>query len=355
MIRRARELEILGVSLLIGYLASLSLTAYQPERRFLPALLLMVVVSAGVLEKGWSRLEGLANPDTRMNAIGWFVVLCFLPAIGILSVRLRAAPAATLLALKLIIIAGLIGLAVALSRGWLRHRFKRGLLTASRLTFVLLFFALTIGLILQSLELWGVDARSWAANNHTASIACAAILFASGLAVAQLVRNSRLSKQFLIGCFLIIEGVQISTWLLRPTYTLKDASTSLANILTRDDTVVTNYETALLPSNARVICRSLRRGLNLNVFETSSPQYLLVLRRDNWRDYVLEEMSPEEWPPPAAYDATKAASFELCPVPLRGPRFRLELYRLSPREKRHKKPRIASEMNGACLTGIQKG
>ena len=341
MIRGARELEIICASLLIGYLASLSFTVYQPERRFLPALFLMVVVSAGGLETGWRRLEVLDNPDNRVSAIGWFAVLCFLPALGILSLRLPAAPAAGFLAVKLISIAGLIGVAIALSRGRLPHGFKRGLLTASRLTFVLLFYVLSIGLILQSLELWGVDARSWAANNLAASIAFAAVLLASVVALAGLVRDSRAGKQFLIVGFLIVEGVQISTWLLQPTYTLKETSASLADILTRDDTVVTNYETALLQSNARVICRSLRRGLNLDVFEMSSPQYMLVLRRDNWRDYALEEMSPEEWPPPA-YDSTKAASFELCPVPLRGPRFVLELYTLHPKEKRRKKSRIAS-------------
>ena len=348
MIRGARELEMISASLLIGYLASLSFTVYQPERRFLPALFLMVVVSAGVLEKGWGRLKGLYNPDNQLNAIGWFLVLCFLPAIGILSLRLPGAPAAALISVKLIIIVGLLGVAVALSRGWLRRGFKRGLLIASQLIFVLLFLVLSIGLIFQSLELWGADARAWAANNHTASIACAAIFLAAG---AVLIRCSRLGTKFLIVGFLIIEGAQISTWLLRPTYTLKEASTSLANILTRDDTVVTNYETALLPSKARVMCRSLRRGLNLNVFETSSPQYMFVLRRDNWGDRLLEELSPEEWPPPATYDSTKAASFELCPVPLRGPRFILELYRLSPKEKRRKKSRIAARINGACLSG----
>src|SRR5438132_12928569 len=45
-IRGAGELEITSAMLLIGYLLFLSITSYQPERRFIPALLLMVVLSA---------------------------------------------------------------------------------------------------------------------------------------------------------------------------------------------------------------------------------------------------------------------------------------------------------------------
>jgi hypothetical protein len=141
----------------------------------------------------------------------------------------------------------------------------------------------------------------------------------------------------LLCAFVVIEGIQISTWLLQPTYTLRDANESLANTLTRNDTIVTYYETVLLSSAARVICRSARRGFNVDVFETTNPQYIVVLRRDNWRDYTLDEMPPEEWPPPAGFVPTKVAGFDLCPARLRGPRFIMELYSLSPRVKRNKK------------------
>ena len=334
-IRAAEEIEITSAALLIGYLFSLAFTVYQPERRFLPVLFLMVVQSAALLEKGWISLEGLVKTDYQMSAVGWFIIVFFLPAIGILELRLRSS-AAVSWTLKAISITALIAIAVAVSRGhW--PRFKKNLFVASRLVFLLLFFVLSLGLIHKSLELWGLDTKSLLSDGRNSVIVAFVVVVACGLVVSPRVRDARRAAPFLLCAYLLIEGAQISTWLLQPTYTLKEASTSLRNLLTRDDTIVTYYETALLTSPAKVICRSERRGLNVDVFEKSSPQYILVLRRDNWRDYPLEEMPVEEWPPPARFVPTSVASFDLCPTKLRGPRFIVELYNLSPRTKRHKK------------------
>lgn len=337
MIRAAGELEATSAALLIGYLFSLSFTVYQPERRFLPALFLMAILAAGVLDKGWASLEGLAKADRQMSAAGWFTVLFLLPAIGILELRMRIPSAVSSWALKLVIIAGLIAIAVALSRGRWPYRIKRRLLVASRLVFVLLFFVLSLGLTYKALELWGLDRETWRETDPAILIGGSLVVLACGVAVSMLIRDARRAAPFLLCGFLFIEGIQISTWLLQPAYTLKETNTSLGNILTGDDTIVTYYETALLSSAAKVICRSERRGFNVDVFERSSPQYILVLRRDNWRDYALEEMPRQEWPPPAGFVPTSVASFDLCPTRLRGPRFIAELYRLSPRVKRHKK------------------
>lgn len=339
-IRSAGELEITSTMLLIGYLFVLSITRYQPERRFIPALLLMVVLSAGVLEKGWASLGGFANADYQMSTVGWFTVLFLLPAIGVLEVRWRVLGpplSAGFWVPKLIMIAGLIAIAVALSRGLWPYRFKRSLLVASGLIFIVLFSFLSLNIIYKALLLWGLGAESWIATDYKVLLAGSVAVVACGVVVSMLIRDARRAAPFLLGAFLLIEGLQISTWLLQPTYTLKEANTSLANTLTRDDTIVTYYETVALSSAAKVICRSVRRGFNVDVFETSSPQYILVLRRDNWRDYALEEMPPEEWPPPASFVPAKVAGFDLCPTRLRGPRFIVELYSLSPRVKRHKK------------------
>jgi len=341
-IRSAGELEITSAMLLIGYLFILSMTRYQPERRFIPALLLMVVLSAGVLEKGWASLEGFATADYQMSTVGWFTVLFLLPAIGVLEVRWPAlGPPLSVgsWVTKLIIIAGLIATAVAMSRGRWPYRFRSRLLAASGLVFVLLFFVLSLGLIYKALLLWGVNAEAWKSTDHSVFLAGSAVVVvvACGVAILWLLRDARRAVPLLLCAFIFIEGIQISTWLLQPTWTLKDANESLANTLTRDDTIVTYYETVLLSSAARVICRSARRGFNVDVFETTSPQYIIVLRRDNWRDYALDEMPPEEWPPPAGFASTKVAGFDLCPAQLRGPRFIVELYSLSPRVKRNKK------------------
>ena len=341
-IRGAGELEMTSAMLLIGYLFVLSITRYQPERRFIPALLLMVVLSAGVLEKGWASLEGFANADYQMSTVGWFTVLFLLPAIGVLEVRWPV-PGPRLSVgswvIKLIIIAGLIAIAEAMSRGRWPYRFKSRLLVASGLVFVLLFFVLSLGLISKALLLWGVNAEAWRSTDHSVLLAGSAVVVvvACGVAILWLLRDARRAVPLLLGAFILIEGIQISTWLLQPTYTLKEANVSLANTLTRDDTIVTYYETVLLSSAAKVICRSVRRGFNVDVFETASPQYIIVLRRDNWRDYALDEMPPEEWPPPARFVPTMVAGFDLCPARLRGPRFIVELYSLSPHVRRNKK------------------
>ncbi|MEK6287551.1 MAG: glycosyltransferase family 39 protein [Acidobacteriota bacterium] len=345
-IRGAGELEMTSAMLLIGYLFILSITRYQPERRFIPALLLMVVLSAGVLEKGWASLEGFANADYQMGLIGWFTVLFLLPTIGILEVKWRVlGPPLSVgsWVSKLLIIAGLIVIAVALSRGLWPYRFKRSLLFASRLIFIVLFSFLSLAIIYKALLLWGLNAEAWRSvvpgDRKGLLISLAVVLACAGF-VNRSLQSGRRATPWLISVFLLLEAIQISTWLFQPTYTLKEANTFLATTLTREDTVVTYYETLLLSSPARAICRSVRRGFNVDVFEKSNPNYILVLRRDNWIDYTLENMPPEEWPPPARFTPTKIAGFDLCPTRLRGPRFIVELYSLSPRVKRHKRTSV---------------
>ena len=354
-IRDAGELEIISTMLLIGYFLILAITRYQPERRFLPALILMAVLSAGLLEKGWASLKELTNANYHMNAIGWFAVLFLLPVIGILEVRWRLlGPPLSVRswAPKGIIIAGLIAIAVSLSRSLWPYRFKGILLAASRLIFIGLFSFLSLTLIYKALLLWGLDGQAWRSavplDRKGIFIGSIIVLACAGF-FHRILKSERRAAIWLMVTFLLIESLQISTWLFQPTYTLKEANTFLATTLTRDDTVVTYYETAFLSSPAKVICRSVRRSFNVDAFERFGPNYTLVLRRDNWRDYSLAEMPIEEWPPPENLSPAKVAAFELCPTRLAGPRFIVELYSLSAhdsssRMKPHK-PASAEESN----------
>src|SRR6185503_10120911 len=104
-IRGASELELSSATLLIGYLFSLALTIYQPERRFLPALFLMTILAAGVLERGWASLEQIGDAGYRMSWAGWFAVLFLLPAIGVLEIKTTTASMWVWL-FKIIIVAG---------------------------------------------------------------------------------------------------------------------------------------------------------------------------------------------------------------------------------------------------------
>lgn len=345
-IRNAGELEITSAMLLIGYLLSLSLTAYQPERRFLPVLVLMVILTAAALEKGWAALvEKLINRDYRMSAVGWFTLLFFLPAVGILELKWRTlGPALSLKVwlFKLALIIGLIAIAMAFSRGLVGYRFRRNTLAASGWIFIMVFCVLSLGLVYKSLSLWGLDGellRAGAFGDHTLLLACSTAVLISVVAmIAVAVRTRRISLRLFLGAFLFVEAIQISTWLFQPTYTLKEANKSLASMLTADNTVVTYYETVLVSSAAKVICRSVRRGFNVDVFEQSDPGYILILRRDNWREYALEAMPPEEWPPPVRFVPAKLAAFDLCPSKTRGPRFVVELYSLSAGTPVHESP-----------------
>jgi 4-amino-4-deoxy-L-arabinose transferase-like glycosyltransferase len=331
-IRAAGELEITSVTLLIGYLFFLALTRYQPERRFLPVLFLMVVISAGVLEKGWAWLKELTSAGYQMGAVGWFTVLFLLPVIGVLELKWRAlGPPHSVgsWVSKIIIITALVAIAVALGRGLWPYRFRRSLLVGSKALFVLLFSVLSLTLVYKALLLWGLD------GNGKILIAGSALVL-PWVVVSFRRRAAFHAAPLLLGAFLLIEGIQISTWLFQPTYTLKEANTVLASTLTSNDTIVTYYETVLLSSSAKVICRSERRGFNVDAFEKFNPRYTLILRRDNWRDFTLESMPIEEWPPPANLASNKVASFDLCPTRLGGPRFIVELYSLSPRMKHRK-------------------
>ncbi|HKF59046.1 MAG TPA: hypothetical protein VKJ45_26640, partial [Blastocatellia bacterium] len=135
-------------------------------------------------------------------------------------------------------------------------------------------------------------------------------------------------RVWLLAAFLFSEAVQISTWLLQPSYTIREANTSLASLVGPEDVVVTFYETLMVSSAARVIVKSPRRRLNLDVYDRFKPQFTLVLRRDNWKDYRVEDMPVEEWPPPPNWSGTLIARYDLCPARLRGPRFIAEFYRL---------------------------
>src|SRR5262249_7793413 len=92
--------------------------------------------------------------------------------------------------------------------------------------------------------------------------------------------------------------------------------------------VVTFYETLMVSSAARVIVKSPRRRLNLDVYDRFKPQFTLVLRRGKWEDYRGEKMPVEEGAPPPQLAGTLIARYDLCPARLRGPRFIAEFYRL---------------------------
>ncbi|MFY9569794.1 MAG: hypothetical protein WAV20_00160, partial [Blastocatellia bacterium] len=334
ILSNARELEIVGAALLIGHLFSLSFTIYQPERRFLPVLFLMVIVAGCVLERGWEALGGIAKDGNRLSAVGWFAMLFLLPAIGILEIRWHSlSPAITvaLWLLKLVLVAGLVLVAVGLAKRRWPYRHRTILLRGSAVIFFLLFGWFSLALVYKSSTLWGF--------NRTMSVLVAGTL-ALGLGSAVLLnrgfRAGRRATALVIGAILLIEACQISTWLFQPTFTFKEANTFLATTVGQEDTVVTYYETAFLSSAARIICRSARKGFNVDAFERFKPGFTMVLRRDNWRDYPLEGMPVEEWPPPRGLVSEELARFELCPTRIAGPRFILELYSLTPRFKRTK-------------------
>src|SRR6185503_4501737 len=248
-IRGASELELSSATLLIGYLLSLALTIYQPERRFLPALFLMIILAASVLERGWTQLEQLGDAGHRMRPVGWFAILFFLPAIGILEIKTTSAPIWAWL-LKIIIVAGLIALAIRIARERISRQLTLKLMAASKVIFLLLFSFLSLALVYKALGLWGIDGarlRSGSTGERVTIIIVGSAILATctGLFIGMM-RSRQWRPVWLLCGFLLIEGTQISTWLLQPSYSLRDANSSLSERLGRDDTVVTYYETALV-------------------------------------------------------------------------------------------------------------
>src|SRR5215471_5698746 len=333
-IRRASELEITAAALLIGYVITLAVTVYQPERRFIPVLFLMVILSAIVLDRGWGMLAELANPNHQMSAAGWFTLLFLLPAVGILEIR----PGMTgsiglgwMLALKALILAVLALLARGISRRKWPFRFRGPMLAVSRFIFIAVFSFLVAAIVVRALALWGFDGSALksalAADPKAPVIAVTTVSAFTGLLVGFL-KARRRWRVWLLAAFLFSEAVQISTWLLQPSYTIRETNTSLASLVGPEDVVVTFYETLMVSSAARVIVKSPRRRLNLDVYDRFKPQFTLVLRRDNWKDYRVEDMPVEEWPPPPNWSGTLIARYDLCPARLRGPRFIAEFYRL---------------------------
>src|SRR5262249_680169 len=157
-------------------------------------------------------------------------------------------------------------ISVVLSRSVWPRRFQRALMISSMVIFLILFSALSLAVIYKALWVWGLDAGAWRSDYRVSLIGLAAATGSVSL-VFGIRRAGQQAAGLLIVAFLLIEGIQISSWLFQPTYTLKEANAALTETLTSDDTVVTRYETVLLSSSAKVICRSTRRGFNVDVFE----------------------------------------------------------------------------------------
>lgn len=344
--RQANNIEITSATLLIGYWFSVGLAGAQPERRFIPALFLMVPLSANLLDRGWRQLEELAGEHTRVRAGGWFAVLFSLPTVAILELKwttLGSPLNPRLWLLKAIPVVALVLISMALSRGRWPWPLKRQLLAGSRLIFVLLFCVLSLVLVYRALTLWGLSATELRSGRVvTSSLLILTSAIAIGIAAALKLRPQ--IATLVIAAFLCIEGLQVSTWLLQPTYTVKQASEALSSLIGEGQTVVTHYETLLVSSGAKVVCYRPGAGFNVDAFERFNPDYILVCRRDNWKDRAWDDMPSTEWPPPAPVAPNPVARFDLCPTRVRGPRFSLELYRLKRDDLEH------SESAGARLS-----
>ena len=326
-IRGASSIEITGSALLVGYLLSVGLTVYQPERRFIPVLFLMVSLSANVLDRGWIWFEALAE-ERRLRAGAWFVLLFSLPALAI--IELKWAPMGSPLSFRswlfrALPVAVLALISVGLARGRLAAPIKARLLAGSRLIFVLLFCAFSLGLVYQSLTLWGLTAN----EVRSARFVTNGLLVTAGLiAIVIALKIKPQPAVIILAAFVSIEAFQVSTWLLQPTYTIKQANETLADLIKEGQAIVTHYETPLLSSRARIVCYWPKAGFNLDAFERFKPDYTLILRRDNWTDHALRDMPSDEWPPPGPAVPVLVARFDLCPTRPRGFRFSLELYKL---------------------------
>jgi 4-amino-4-deoxy-L-arabinose transferase-like glycosyltransferase len=324
-IRQAAALDITSSALLIGYLFSIGFAGYQPQRRFIPALFLMAPLAANVLDRGSKWFGALADESVRVRAGGWFAVLFSLPAVAIVELKWYALGSPTSLrsCLFKVVLIGMFGLiSIAISRGRWSSSLKRKLVAGSGLVFVLLFCALALGLVSRALTLWGISVNELRSGTLLTNY----MLILTGviaLAVA-LTRKPQIAA-LIIGIFLFVEGLQVSTWLLQPSYTVKQAGEALASLI-GEGTVVTHYETLLVSSGARVVCYRPDIGFNADAFERFNPDYILICRRENWKERTSEEMLPTEWPPPVP--VRPVARFDLCPTRVRGFRFSLELYRL---------------------------
>jgi len=329
-VRNACGIEITAIALLVGYLLSIAPTVYQPERRFVPVLFLMVPISANALVRGWDWFEELAN-EPGLRAVIWFLFLFSLPTLAI--IELKWAVLGTPLTfrswlLKAIPVLLLIFVSVSLGRGRLSHAVRGRLLSGSKLVFVVLFSGLSLGLVYQSLRLWGFNPHNFRPGGFVVGFTVLAIVIAAifGLKIKPK------AAQVALAAFVSIEALQTSTWFLQQTYTLKRANEALVGIVKDGQTVITHYETMLLSSTARTICYWPRAGFNVDAFERFNPDYILILRRDNWTDHTLGDMPTDEWPPPTSAAPEFVARFDLCPTETRGFRFSLELYRLVPSE-----------------------
>jgi 4-amino-4-deoxy-L-arabinose transferase-like glycosyltransferase len=338
----ASEIELISGSLLVGSLIPLAFTIYQPERRLLPAVLCGVILAASVLERA-SRTGGdsLLGECEGWGWAIWFLILFFLPTVGI--VKLTWAALVAPLTLRFWVFKGLVVALFAWTSYVVSKRLsgpaKNRLVRVFSTIFVLVFASLCLLDVNRALTLWGLDWKTLhgSAGRISGSLIFAAIALTSLLLIWRVARLGMSRPVLLVLAFLFVEGTQISTWLFEPTYTMRDASSFFAGTLGANDTIVTLYEELLIPSAANVICRSQGRGFNLDAYERFQPDYTLILRRDNWLYHPLEQMAPDEWPPPARLATAKVATFDLCPTPGRGPRFTTELYRLDPRVRGHDK------------------
>jgi len=290
-------------------------------------LFLMASCSAVTLDKGWSWVQTV-TAETKLRAWAWFALIFALPADAVIGIKLAALgpPRSPLLLLfKAIVITLLAIISVAFSRGSCPSSLKRYSLAGSKLFFLVLLCGLSLAVAYQSLKLWGLSSKELPSGRTVLS---ASLFVATAVAIVAALRPRPRQPLLIMVAFILLEGLQISSWLLQPTYTLKQANQELANLTKRGDTVVTHYETLMLSSAAKSVCYRPELGFNADAFEKFDPDYILILRRDNWRDYTFGDMPANEWPPPTAARPNSVARFDLCPARGLGSRFSLELYSL---------------------------
>jgi hypothetical protein len=344
---RLSNLEATSLFIFIGCLLPIAFTVYQPERRLLPLLIPMIIITSHLVMSGIGKF---GDTFGGMDKPGLLSVLILLLPTLIVAESLLLLASVSLLKIKwseinsvssiwfwgLKIMPALIVIIAALliSKSGNRAHWIQRLIFFARYILIIICGGLSAALLGKVMPLWGISPRLNSLHSIPIHGIIVSIFFiGAGILLFFVLRKYGRIIAVLLAVYFTLSGYQISSWLFQHSFTIRDSGAAIAGKTGNGNTIITHYQTPVFNSGSRIICYWPKAGYNVDAFETFDPDYLLIMRRNNWEDIPLGSMSADEWPPPVRGPVSKVGTYELCPVAVRGSRFILELYSLKQPER----------------------
>lgn len=270
-------MEVLSISVFIGNAALLVFSSYQPERRYLPFIVPLAIIGSKVLTNpgdymGIQRLNSIRGIALLMIVLTplWVYIGYVLLVIGRISLIdvLRFPP---------IYLDNICKLMLTFFSTNIKNKPEIVLLLISILTLIILF-----GIFWKTMRTKFM--RPLLQN-----------IISSGIVL-----------------FFLFQSLQYATWLINPTYTIKEASKEISNYV-GTETIALRASTILIGTRAYLVVPWVE-GINADVITKYKPGFALTTSMDSGRNYDENFIDPREQQEKIPIGSKRIKKFYLCPV-----------------------------------------